>query len=116
MLEPLNRSNIADNVETAVNNARHLAQNELNNTNKSRVLIDYSVGDDVFIKNINPSKTESRYSGPYPILELYTDRNAAKLDLGTYVEVFSFRRLKPALSREDRTVVNSIVDEQQIVQ
>ena len=97
MLNPYKRIPIQKTLEHAVSYSTSQAESEARSNNKSRTQHSFEINDLVYVKNINPSKTQPRYSGPYPILKVYEEKNACKLNCGNFQETFSFRRLKPSL-------------------
>ena len=70
---------------------------DLTKTNSSRVAHSYAPGNHIFLKTINPSKTQPRFSGPFEILEVSPANNTLSYrDASGHSVRVNFRRVKPA--------------------
>jgi hypothetical protein len=100
MIYSRKRNSIEEQLKITNEAAIAESRKELAKNNSKRISHTYQPGQLVFIKNHEPTKTQSRYSGPYPIIQVFQEKSACSVHCDSYIETFSFRRLKPYLSEE----------------
>ena len=76
-------------------------QSDLTKSNKKRIQFSYEPGQSVYVKTINPTKTESRYSGPHLLHSVKESNNTARVYIDNLLITYNFRRLKPCLGEND---------------
>ena len=77
---------------------KELKQDQVKKTlqkeNKKRIKNDFN-NQEVFIEERRSSKFDPPYSGPYKVIRVKPERNIAQIDLGSKLQWFNIRKLKP---------------------
>lgn len=88
------RNDINKEIEKAADAINNQRLRDENKQNKTRVKWNYKENDMVYLKNINISKHERKYEGPYRIMKV-NDNCTLKLDIDGKNETINIRRVKP---------------------
>jgi transposase InsO family protein len=99
MLDCHSRKDISSLIKAVATREKNNKVKNNDRVNKARIPYSFAIGQQVFIKTINPSKYEHRYIGPFPILDVFPDKNICRIDRtdrGVH-ETIHFKRLKPCV-------------------
>ncbi|RKP17707.1 hypothetical protein ROZALSC1DRAFT_23934 [Rozella allomycis CSF55] len=115
MLHPSLKYNTNELLETATGRQKKRQRRWQKKISQESTSTTPSLGMKAFIKHINPSKTQPRFSGPYKILQVNANVTCV-LDVHSIHETINIRRLKPFLEKhvgrgECRITNNRIIDE-----
>ena len=63
--------------------------------NRKRISHDYSIGEEILIKNFNPAKLDERFTGPYTINRVHNNGTVTIIRNNNVTERINVRRIKP---------------------
>ncbi|KAG0441586.1 hypothetical protein DMUE_0939 [Dictyocoela muelleri] len=83
------------NISDIKNNQAKLCEIYNDNQQKLRKLVNYKIGDNVFILNMSPDKVEDKWLGPYEVIRVSQTGNNIYIDKNNKIMRISIKNCRP---------------------